>query len=152
MTLMIPVKGKKILLGRKKRGFGNNRWNGFGGKLHEGEDVETAARRELKEEAGITPLDFEKTAIIEFDYQHTGDVVETHLFCVRGFQGEVAESEEMEPKWFLSNFLPFNEMWPDDRHWMPFFLSGKKFRAKFVFSDYDTIINYTIKEVENLCN
>ena len=36
----------------KKRGFGANRWNGYGGKTNEGESLEDAAIRELEEETG----------------------------------------------------------------------------------------------------
>ncbi|CAN0505072.1 unnamed protein product, partial [Ectocarpus sp. 12 AP-2014] len=34
---------KEILLGMKKRGFGEGKWNGFGGKVESGESVEEAA-------------------------------------------------------------------------------------------------------------
>ncbi|TSC68139.1 MAG: 7,8-dihydro-8-oxoguanine triphosphatase [Parcubacteria group bacterium Gr01-1014_72] len=52
-TLVIVHTHPKVLLGYKKRGFGMGRWNGFGGKARAGEIIEDAARRELKEEAGI---------------------------------------------------------------------------------------------------
>ncbi|CAM9897292.1 unnamed protein product, partial [Ectocarpus fasciculatus] len=45
---------KEILLGMKKRGFGEGKWNGFGGKVESGESVDEAAKRELMEEAGVT--------------------------------------------------------------------------------------------------
>jgi hypothetical protein len=32
LTLCIPIKNNKVLLGMKKRGFGVGRWNGFGGE------------------------------------------------------------------------------------------------------------------------
>jgi len=38
----------KIILGMKKRGFGVGRWNGFGGKVEEGETIGDAAHRELE--------------------------------------------------------------------------------------------------------
>jgi 8-oxo-dGTP diphosphatase/2-hydroxy-dATP diphosphatase len=53
LTLALLEKGNKILLGMKKRGFGVGRWNGFGGKVKEGEKIEEAVKRELKEEIGI---------------------------------------------------------------------------------------------------
>ena len=35
----------RVLLGLKKRGFAEGRWNGFGGKVDPGETIEEAARR-----------------------------------------------------------------------------------------------------------
>ncbi|MEK7165153.1 MAG: DNA mismatch repair protein MutT, partial [Patescibacteria group bacterium] len=37
LTLCIVHQNEKVLLGMKKRGFGAGRWNGFGGKLQDGE-------------------------------------------------------------------------------------------------------------------
>jgi len=37
----------------KKRGFGVGKWNGYGGKLDEGESIEQCAIRELEEECSI---------------------------------------------------------------------------------------------------
>lgn len=34
-----------ILLGLKKRGFGEGKWNGFGGKVEPGETIHQAAAR-----------------------------------------------------------------------------------------------------------
>ncbi len=55
-TLVFPVIGKpikKVLLGMKKRGMGQGKWNGFGGKLKPGETIEECALRELEEESGL---------------------------------------------------------------------------------------------------
>jgi 8-oxo-dGTP pyrophosphatase MutT (NUDIX family) len=60
LTLCIIHKNSKILLGMKKRGFGAGFWNGFGGKVKEGESIEEAAKRETKEEIGVVPLDLKK--------------------------------------------------------------------------------------------
>ena len=46
-TLCFPVNARgQILLGRKKRGFGVSKWNGFGGKIERGETFRTCAIRE----------------------------------------------------------------------------------------------------------
>lgn len=49
-TLLIIKKENKILLARKKRGFGLGKWNGIGGKIEENETPEQAVIREIKEE------------------------------------------------------------------------------------------------------
>ena len=36
---------KQILLGLKKRGFGEGKWNGFGGKVQPGESIAQGAIR-----------------------------------------------------------------------------------------------------------
>ena len=45
LTLAFLLDGNRILLGFKKRGFGMGKWNGFGGKVENGETIEQAAKR-----------------------------------------------------------------------------------------------------------
>lgn len=45
LTLVFVREAGKILLGLKKRGFGEGLWNGFGGKVEEGETVLQGAKR-----------------------------------------------------------------------------------------------------------
>lgn len=156
LTLCIAYENKKILLGMKKRGFGVGRWNGFGGKVEEGETIFESAKRECEEEAGIKVLEMEEKGIIDFEFQNDPKILEVHIFEIIKFDGFPEESEEMEPRWFYLDEIPFKQMWPDDVHWMPLFLSGKKFKGKFLFdrpsdAEYTSkIINKELLEVENL--
>lgn len=44
----------QVLLGEKLRGFGQGKWNGFGGKVDEDDaSVVAAAAREIREEANV---------------------------------------------------------------------------------------------------
>ena len=45
LTLVLIREASRILLGMKKRGFGVNRWNGFGGKVEAGETIAQGAKR-----------------------------------------------------------------------------------------------------------
>lgn len=45
LTLVLIKKLNEVLLGYKKRGFGVNKWNGFGGKVNVNESIEEAAIR-----------------------------------------------------------------------------------------------------------
>ena len=69
LTLCVIYNNEKILLGMKKNGFGQGRWNGFGGKVEEGESVEDAARRELFEEAGFRAGDLKKRGLLNFEFE-----------------------------------------------------------------------------------
>ena len=51
LTLVFVSRDGQVLLGLKKRGFGEGLWNGFGGKVNEGETILEGAIRELNEEA-----------------------------------------------------------------------------------------------------
>ena len=48
LTLVFVLDESQILLGLKKRGFGCGRWNGFGGKVENGETIVEAAKRFVK--------------------------------------------------------------------------------------------------------
>ncbi len=134
----------------KKRGFGAGRWNGFGGKVEEGESVEEAARRELLEESGIRANSINKLGIIDFKFLENPEILEVHLFKVDSFEGDVRETEEMSPKWFFVDEIPFSEMWPDDRYWFPYFIRGQRIRAGFTFGKNDAILDYKITGVEDI--
>lgn len=150
LTLCIVHQHPKILLGMKKRGFGAGRWNGFGGKVASGETIEGAAKREVSEEAQIKVGELEKKGILEFEFQGNPEILEVHIFRADDFSGAPAESEEMKPQWFNVAEIPLDKMWPDDRHWLPLFLAGKKFRGKFLFGDSDIILNQELAEVEEI--
>ena len=70
-TLCFPVRPDgKVLLGRKKRGFGVRKWNGFGGKIEDGETFLQCAVRELREETGLMADegDFELVGFLDFHF------------------------------------------------------------------------------------
>lgn len=150
LTLTLVVRDGRVLLGMKKRGFGMGRWNGFGGKVQEGETIEQAARRETEEECGVGITEMEKVGIHEFEFENSrGDILEVHVFRVDAWTGEPVETEEMRPQWFDIEEIPYKEMWPDDIYWFPLFLAGKKFRTKFLFGEGDVVLEKNLQEVEN---
>ncbi|MDP4007437.1 MAG: hypothetical protein Q8P55_02500 [bacterium] len=65
-------------------------------------------------------------------------------------KGEPIETEEMRPHWFSESEIPYTEMWPDDKHWLPLFLEGKILQGKFSFGDNDILLNHTLEELDSL--
>ncbi|PIS42477.1 MAG: hypothetical protein COT24_03475 [Candidatus Kerfeldbacteria bacterium CG08_land_8_20_14_0_20_40_16] len=137
-TLCIIHQHPKVLLGMKKRGFGAGRWNGFGGKVKDGESIKEAAKREVVEEVGLKVKELEKMGIINFEFQDGSRAVEVHIFQSKDFEGQIVESEEMKPEWFDVEKLPLKVMWPADTHWLPILLQGKKFKGKFLYDHPST--------------
>ena len=66
-TLCLLKKDNEILLAMKKRGFGEGKYNGVGGKIENGETPEEAMLRETQEEIAVTPTKYEKVGFLEFD-------------------------------------------------------------------------------------
>ncbi len=150
MTLCLIEKDGKVLLGMKKIGFGAGRWNGFGGKVDAGETIEQATRREVLEEAGLELLSLDKRGVLIFENEGDPIFKEVHIFSSREFQGEPVETQEMKPRWFESESVPFEEMWPDDRLWYPLLQAGKKFRGRFLFRNHTQILEHFLEEVAKL--
>jgi 8-oxo-dGTP diphosphatase/2-hydroxy-dATP diphosphatase len=88
-----------------------------------------------------------KLGILEFEYQDGSGNMEVHIFYVKEFEGSPAESEEMKPRWFDVDEIPYDQMWLDDKYWLPMFLSRKKFEGKFFFNEFNEIIDYSLLEI-----
>src|SRR5262245_53934006 len=104
-TLCFLVKDDQILLAMKKRGFGEGKWNGVGGKINPNESIKAAAIRELSEEIGVDAKEehLESMGILRFRSKNPGLNWETNVFFIRTWQGEPVESEEMRPQWYAND-------------------------------------------------
>ncbi len=148
-TLAIIEDGDRALLAMKKHGFGEGWWNGYGGKVKDGEKIEQAMVRELEEESGLIARKFGKRAVLEFFFRGTDKEVEVHVFEVTDYDGELVETEEMKPQWFVKSDIPFDQMWPADREWMPLYFDGKNITGSATFDgETKAFIESNFKVVE----
>jgi mutator protein MutT len=134
----------------KKRGFGQGRWNGVGGKLDAGETIEQALVRECQEEIGVTPLAYEKVAIHDFKFPDGSGNQQVHTYFCGKWQSEPVETEEMAPQWYSIHEIPYDEMWQDDIIWLPQVLAGKKLLCEFTFDQAETMRAAKLEIVEKL--
>ncbi|XP_061212981.1 oxidized purine nucleoside triphosphate hydrolase isoform X2 [Neopsephotus bourkii] len=106
--------------------------------------------RELLEESGLTVNTLQKMGQITFEFVGNSELMEVHVFRADDFHGEPTESDEMRPQWFQLDEVPFSRMWADDIYWFPLVLQKKLFRGYFKFQGQDTILEHTLKEVEEV--
>lgn len=152
-TLVLLVRDHKVWLAIKKKKIGAGQWNSWGGGRENGETIEAAAVRELREESGgkndlsdpergirVREEDLEKVAIITFVTNKTDApnfICEMHVYVGYEWEGEPEETDEMElPEWFNVDALPEYNMMAADVDWMPKILMDKsKFYATFQYNE-----------------
>ncbi|PCH44731.1 hypothetical protein WOLCODRAFT_78040, partial [Wolfiporia cocos MD-104 SS10] len=128
-----------------------------GGKVDPGETPAEAAVRELQEEAGITAA-LEHRGTLFFMSAASTEAAYVEIYYSEEFSGIVTESEEMRPQWFLVGEgadpvgkakgdssatqsltaehsaklprIPYEQMWEDDRFWLPRMLAGQHFAGR----------------------
>uniref|UniRef100_A0ABK0L106 Oxidized purine nucleoside triphosphate hydrolase n=1 Tax=Rattus norvegicus TaxID=10116 RepID=A0ABK0L106_RAT len=116
-------------------------------RLRPGE-VRSRAPRELLEESGLRVDTLHKVGHISFEFVGSPELMDVHIFSTDHVHGTPTESEEMRPQWFQLDQIPFADMWPDDSYWFPLLLQKKKFCGHFKFHGQDTILSYSLREVD----
>ncbi len=131
-VLLFVSRGDELLLIRKKRGLGAGKMNAPGGRIEPGETPEQAAVRETQEEVGVTPPDPVRRGHLRFQFTD-GYALECHVLSSEHATGHAYETDEAIPHWTSIRALPFDEMWADDRMWIPHLLARRPFRGRFIF-------------------
>ncbi|MDD3341675.1 MAG: 8-oxo-dGTP diphosphatase [Bacilli bacterium] len=149
-TLCLLKRNNEILLAMKKGGFGIGKYNGVGGKIEKNETPEAAMIREAKEEILVTPTQYKKVGLVEFDEYYKGKQQNLlfHLYMVYDWQGIPTESDEMNPKWFPISDIPYDQMFSDDQYWLPLVLEGNKINAYFKFDENWNLIEKEIQQLK----
>lgn len=153
-TVCHVIKDGKTLLLKKAPGlFGEGKWNSPGGKIRDGETPQECIAREILEETGLVIFNPTHHGAITFyfgDEEEPAWVVD--VFSTSAFSGEAKEEcGEGILRWISTDELPYEEMWEDDRYWLPLVFNGKRFEAKFYFDrDLKKIIKHEIKILESI--
>ena len=141
-TLLFVVREGKILLIRKKRGFGAGKINGPGGKVDSDETPLQSALRETLEELGVTPLDTEQRGELHFQFRD-GHSLHCVVFLAQDFKGQPRETDEAAPLWTPLDAIPYDKMWADDRYWLPLLIRGARFTGFFEF-DGEQLLHHKV--------
>lgn len=142
-TLVFAQVAGRVLLIRKKRGLGAGKINGPGGKVEPGEAPEACAMREVQEELHVLPVGLEPVGEHRFQFVD-GYAIYVTVYLARGIAGEPRETDEATPLWFTPDEIPYDEMWEDDRLWLPHVLEGGHTRGRYLF-DGDHMLDYALE-------
>ncbi len=139
-TLLFVIRDGHVLLIRKKRGLGAGKVNGPGGRREDGESLADCAVREVEEELLTTPTTPIAAGQLLFQFVD-GYSIHVHVFRADSCDREPRETDEAIPLWTPLHAIPFDEMWEDDRIWIPKLLAGEPFYGRFVF-DEDAMLDH----------
>jgi len=151
-TLCFAVQGNptnRVLLGLKKMGFGQGKYDGFGGKIELGETPLVAAIRELEEESGlqVAPEHVQYVGHMTFVFPAKPDWSQiVHAFVATEWAGKPVETLEMIPTWFELQDLPYARMWDDSAYWLPRILAGGRLRGRIVFRPDNATVGHVVIE------
>ena len=99
---------------KKKNDINKDKWIGVGGHFEYGETPEECLLREVKEETGLTLLNYRMRGIVTFIYGE--DVVEyMHLFTADSFEGELTDCDEGELVWIPKEEVMNLPIWEGDK-------------------------------------
>lgn len=88
-----------LLRGAPDKRLWANRYNGIGGHLEPGEDIYSAARREIQEEAGIAITELRLRGVISVAPEENEPGVLLFVFTARALSRDVQPSAEGQPVW-----------------------------------------------------
>ncbi len=129
---------REVLLGLKRTGFGTGRVVGLGGKIDGAETALEGAVREVAEESGITlaPDTLERAGRIRWSFPAAPRTnMVAFLFTADAGAAIVVPSEEIEPRWYRFDALPWEGMWQDAPAWLPAVLEGCVIDARIVMAE-----------------
>lgn len=110
-------------------GHGKDRFNFPGGKCEVDESFINCAIRESIDETGIEPIDPQFIGQLQFVWPDM--VLINQVFRADKFTGVLKKmSAESENMWVPVTEIPFDNMWPSDKIWVPEVIARKPFHFK----------------------
>lgn len=138
LSLIVKQNTPEFLFGRKTRRIGEGLFNAPGGTIYP--EKETIAQGTVREILGETNLRVSpesvlpRAVIISHSYENgTPRVMKIFVSLIdpEGWKGVPSDTEEMRGfQWFHPEMVPYRQMLPGDRLWLPKVLSGKYVRGE----------------------
>ena len=97
---------------------------------------------DFEEELLVTPTGVEPRGELRFQFV-AGHSIHGFVFSASNCLGEPQTTPEAVPLWTPLGQIPWDEMWSDDRHWLPLLLEGSDVEGSFLF-DGDRLLEHVV--------
>ena len=143
----IEKDGKYLMLHRIKKVNDENhdKWIGVGGKFEAEESPEDCLLREVKEETGLTLLEYQYRGIVTFVSDEWGTEY-MHLFTATGFEGEIKSCDEGELVWVPKAEIENLNIWEGDKIFFRLLVKSDKFFSLKLTYKGDTLVGSEVRE------
>lgn len=143
----IEKDGAYLMLHRIKKKNDENRdkWVGIGGKLEEGESPHDCARREIREETGLSVNKLSYRGVITFVSNVYGTEY-MHLFTSTDFRGELTDScDEGRLEWVKKEEVKDLPIWEGDRIFLDLISKDTPFFSLKLVYEYDELKDHVLE-------
>lgn len=124
-----------LLRNKKEKDFNKGKWIGVGGHVEYNEQADDAMVREVKEETGVTILDYDKRGMIYFiddDY-----IMVMHLYTSKSFTGFIHPCDEGTLAWIDKDKIFDLNLWEGDKCFLKEMMEGNSYFEMELYYEND---------------